>query len=1275
MAPKKRKGQGPQKPPAKKGKKVSEKEKVAQRTPNENFMIREYERHLRRTGGLREFHQLTAFRQLDEARHWNTRNNRATLNSRARGRQQRNLSALQITRGNDEYEHLFRHNLDFNRFANSHWSMGQSPEDVRRDRALLVQYWQQNEYTRQNRDVVIRATAAARNQLVDNRHSKNKVRLNIRADPTTVHDTLRQLIRDIDQHPTGMYLFESEDGSTYYTVTINNLWDVKRYLGESYEVPENAHESDTSLKDLIDRGQFFYVSRPQPVSTLTRMAARMQEPTRRTSRKRRTNGGFFAYLHSFEDEELCEELATLGVFSEIRDDQYKTNCLIEALMQVPEVSDCILESLINTCRRTHIRLTKLDEIGKYNGLHFVVHVMINGEDALEQTRISEKGDPTGIKVELGLYKNHYFLYKKTTITGFALERYLSKDPTICHPDGIYKDNWWQINSSDGWCRPHRGLLSTTLLRRLIELNLVEEVDKSNEQVYGTQFLRQVNQDFRTLEYPERFTKRMHPPRFQEINHEDPEEQDLWDQVSKAYVRITRANPKVGLPTCIRLKEQFAKYGLGPEEQLAALRKHVPPVAQVFYDFESTNPGDEKDQEPYCVCWSYYTGTEEEPEDIKWATGRECAIEFLEAVADAFGLPEHQQKRAPVVQLIAHNMNFDMSFVLKYIHKLNMTEKGLQFIQGHAEYTSRIKNKIQINFKDSIRMYDMSLAAFAKSQGINLDKDLMPHHLMKHDLYDRNGGIVNFKYASANCRYEGAELVQFQENCERWDCLFKDQNDQVQLDLQSYSLRYCKTDVKVLHKAWLQAVKYSLEHLGVDPNYFPTQASLSNFRMVLLGVYDGVYTIGGVPQEFIKGANRGGRVCLANNQQVDTKYEEDEDGILEPEIVDQDEVGLYWAAKVSCGGYPMGPPKILPEGQQEIMHYDAFFVDIVVTAVKKELAFPCVCIPTINAKGYEINEWTNELCGKTLRVGKRMLQSMIEFMQIEYEVVRGYYFDEGLNNAIKAVIEDLFESRMALKQAGNPAQTVLKLHGNAAYGYTAKKPVETETEYIPLNQINAYVLNWHNDIQEIVVMPNGEFRVTKYKSIIDQQNAIHVANTILDWSKYIMDKVFSCINTKYAYYTDTDSIHLQKKEAEKAAVRYREKYGADLFGDWLGQMNSDFEFKGTLIKENGKLKRNNHKAKGQIRGKRFLGIGKKTYLDILEDISGQVAYHVRMKGVPVNCIIDKVNDDYDGDIVALYEDLMRGEEVTFYLGRGTHIKFAYRKNHRVYTIEQPRTIKF
>ena len=88
---------------------------------------------------------------------------------------------------------------------------------------------------------------------------------------------------------------------------------------------------------------------------------------------------------------------------------------------------------------------------------------------------------------------------------------------------------------------------------------------------------------------------------------------------------------------------------------------------------------------------------------------------------------------------------------------------------------------------------------------------------------------------------------------------------------------------------------------------------------------------------------------------------------------------------------------------------------------------------------------------------------------------------------------------------------------------------------------------------------------------------------------------------------------------------------------MGQFHTDFDLDGSV---------------GDIHATRSIFLGKKCYVDELKgydkDGNELIDYHIRMKGIPNDCIIHKADTEYGGDIIALYKDLYDGKEVSFNL---------------------------
>ena len=132
-----------------------------------------------------------------------------------------------------------------------------------------------------------------------------------------------------------------------------------------------------------------------------------------------------------------------------------------------------------------------------------------------------------------------------------------------------------------------------------------------------------------------------------------------------------------------------------------------------------------------------------------------------------------------------------------------------------------------------------------------------------------------------------------------------------------------------------------------------------------------------------------------------------------------------------------------------------------------------------------------------------------------------------------------------------------------------------------------------------------------------------------------------------YYQDTDSIHIKQEDLPLLADKFKDKYNRELIGSDLGQFHSDFDSiaSSEQIKEAA-----SQGVKYQVWSKKLIALGKKSYLDILEDNLGNIGYHARMKGVPNQCLTIKCQE-LGITLEELYMKLYNGEEIEFDLLKG------------------------
>jgi hypothetical protein len=159
-----------------------------------------------------------------------------------------------------------------------------------------------------------------------------------------------------------------------------------------------------------------------------------------------------------------------------------------------------------------------------------------------------------------------------------------------------------------------------------------------------------------------------------------------------------------------------------------------------------------------------------------------------------------------------------------------------------------------------------------------------------------------------------------------------------------------------------------------------------------------------------------------------------------------------------------------------------------------------------------------------------LLDLNEYYDIEYEVKRSYYFDEGFSAKICDAIKELFNPRLQYKKEGNPLQETIKLLMNSIFGKSLLKPLEHKINIVCANKARKYITRNFNYITEFA--SNGiNFFITQLKPINEHFNFSLFGVNVLTWSKYIMNSVM-CLaeqNDVKIYYQGTDSMHILEEE--------------------------------------------------------------------------------------------------------------------------------------------------
>lgn len=651
---------------------------------------------------------------------------------------------------------------------------------------------------------------------------------------------------------------------------------------------------------------------------------------------------------------------------------------------------------------------------------------------------------------------------------------------------------------------------------------------------------------------------------------------------------------------------------------------------IFFDFETTTDG--KEHEAYLISASRY---KKEDNSMKYNKingktfyGKNCALEFLRWInTDAI--------------ILAHNLKYDFQFLMRHLMRESLIERNNKIMGGEVTFYNKIMKKAyKLILRDTKLMINNKLADFPEMFFNKEDQKIIKKEIMPYSLYNKeNIEKENMSIKKAIKEIKKKDREEFKKNLKEWKLI----EEEDYYDHMEYARIYCEQDVNVMSKGYFQFREWIYEITGLDIVNFLTISSIADEYLVKEGCYEGCNKLSSNVRKFIQKCVVGGRCMIRNNKKRKCNKR----------VQDFDAVSMYSSAMVILG-FLRGLPKILnTKDYSVIKNYDGYFIKINITKVNKKLNFPL-----INRKNKEgIREFKNNLLGEHY-VDKTTLEDYIKYQKIEFEIIEGYYFNEGRNYKINECIQKLFDERAKKKKEKNPIQNIYKLLMNSCYGKTILKEQEYKIIYKDNEDeaIKYIIRNSDNIVAFNKIAHCNKYKIKVLLTTDDLYTSPHIGAEILSMSKRIMNEVM-CLAEEIGciiYYQDTDSMHILEKDIDKLAKEYKKRYGRDLIGEKLGQFHCDFEV-------------------GQDKGTIPVSIesiycAKKIYMDKISCIikgEESIKYHLRCKGAPKESI-DEACKEYKGDYVKLYDDLLEGKPIEFNL-LTSGVKFKFNKDYTITNI--------
>ena len=968
-------------------------------------------------------------------------------------------------------------------------------------------------------------------------------------------------------------------GKKYYVVNTLFLESLKK-KGDEEEFYEGL-----DINSVITRIKVYYINK--------------------TKGKRKLEGGLFKYQlkESKTDPYLVNILKKYQIYdsnyieNNTKDINCEKNCLIHALL-LSGVDKKFVDKLKLKCKSFVIPLKEVENFALENNLI----IFISGD------KHNYKYGNKGKQIHLCLLEDHYFINEEVNITRYSIKNY---------DDVKNEKKWWEITGikkigdKNYYRRETKGNNNSfRLIKDLLEYNLLEPIKLNNNTI------SLIN--------------------YNKINLNDMDLDNSKDEYEEITPRENKNDVSEYIENNLKGKEWATLRKLFKDKNF--VKQNI----KIAFDFETTT--DQDFHKNYLVSCCLYEGTKQLTKPVSFI-GEDCSINFLEYIFAAcckylikFGIDFKNRKKNNKNQIIsevvnrlfdftlfAHNITYDIQFLMKNVYCYNPIIRSSNKVCGGSFIFKGIKFKL----KDTYAILDCKLSSFKDFFNLNIKKEIMPYELYNEK--NVNKGVCKISDALKYIKNK-EDQDEFIKNIIDLKLKIGDDN----FNHIGYAKFYCERDIKIMMEGYFIFRQWVLNQLSIDIDDFLTISSISDQYFKLQGCYNGCYYINGIARYYIQNTVVGGR-CMSRQN---LKY------CLEQKLNDFDGVSLYPSAMKRLGligGYLKGKPKLIEKddlNMEFLNSIDGYFIRIRLNKVRIERDFPLISY--VNKEGIRI--FTNELDDENniIFVNKFSLEDMMVFHGIkekDFDILDGYYFDEGRNNKICEVIEKIFNLRLKFKAEGNPIQGLYKLLMNSSYGKTITKEQNTKITYIDnKEQKNKYISMNYNHITEIEKLYNCEkYLIKERKSINGHTNACHIGSEILAMSKRIMNEVMCLAEDKEIkiYYQDTDSMHIEDEKIQYLSKIYKKKYNRDLIGKNLGQFHCDFE----PIFVNGKEVKAKHAIKTII-------LGKKAYLDIVKYENGDLSTHYRMKGIPQQIVKLKADEDFNGSLYNLYRVLYDGQRIDF-----------------------------
>jgi hypothetical protein len=451
--------------------------------------------------------------------------------------------------------------------------------------------------------------------------------------------------------------------------------------------------------------------------------------------------------------------------------------------------------------------------------------------------------------------------------------------------------------------------------------------------------------------------------------------------------------------------------------------------------------------------------------------------------------EDIKKQEPIIYF--HNLKYDLTIMLKKLKIYYSVKKDGQYYEIRATYWKDGKER-KIKMRDSYKMISKPLCKFQEMfQLKNKKEEAINYTYYDYDNLGKKNNVKKYKkgFSEKNKKIfdkimsdeKNAKMFQF--NGKTFNAL-------------AYYRYYLNQDVMTLYEGLDKFNELMRILTNLDTYNYLTISKLAFEFFNSRDCFEGVYMCNGNLRTYLSLAVYGGRV----NVQPSIKKM-----IVNEILNDYDANSLYpQSFNRMCEegtGLSKGKAKVITEEHKQydnLKKLEYYIVTVKINAIKKKQDNPFIQVKNKD----DISDYVNELPdGKPIitTIDKITLEDYIKFHEIEYEILKGVYYDGGFNNSIGPICKELYEERLRIKK-DNPAMAeIIKLILNSTYGKTISKKNFEKIHYVPKGKFNNFVYKNYANITGMIHKLNDNLYEITTATIDDSYNFASVGIKCLSFS--------------------------------------------------------------------------------------------------------------------------------------------------------------------------------